>query len=230
MKGIRLRSIRFREPLIVRQRRATPFYRAIYPLFGVAIAHLCLLTMPDVACSEESVLETLHGTMITAYSNEWPPAFGESGTASEIWAKGNSIRSETKFDGTNVVSIQSAGVLYTFVEGDRNGTRQRLPDAALGALGLIQQIEQIKARGTKNGDSILDGIAYDIYIYASSVEVAEVHLARQTSLPRKWISVLRSAIGPPKSALMIFREMEGNIPIADELFEIPDDVYFTEEP
>lgn len=230
MKGIRLVNRRFRQPLVIQRRRATPFHRGIYPFIGVAVALLCLLTKPDVAYSDIPELKTLHGTMITAFSNEWPPAFGESGMASEICAKGNSIRSETEIDGTNVVSIQCDGVLYTFVEGHRNGTRQRLPGATLGALGLIKQIQQIKALGTKKGDSVVDGGPYDIYMYASSVEVAKVHLSPQTSMPRKWISVLRSESGPPKSALMIFRRMEGNIPIGDELFEIPDDFYFTEEP
>lgn len=230
MKGVRLVRRRFRQPHVIQQRPITLFCRAMYPFIGAAIALLCLLTKPDVSLAENPELETLHGTVITALSNEWPPAFGESGVASEIWAKGNSVRSETKIDSTNVVSLQCDGVLYTFIEGSRNGTRQRLPDAALGALGLIKQIQLIKALGTKRTESGLDGAAYDIYLYASSLEAAEVHLSPQTSMPQKWISVLWSASGAPKSALMIFRGMEGNIPIDDELFEIPGDIDFREEP
>ncbi len=175
-----------------------------------------------VSVAGETELKTLHGTMILMLSQD-------KGVVSEIWAKGNNLRSELRVGDLKVITIQRGPTMYTFREGDRTGTKQTL-QRGLGSLGFIKQIETVKAHGKKTGSEEIEGVVYDIYEYDVNApsEMSILYLSRETSLPRFGISVVKTGKKTAEAIRMAYRDMEANVDIPDELFELPEGVRFTD--
>ena len=151
------------------------------------------------------------------------------GVASEIWAKGNNLRSEVRAGDLKVISIQRGPTIYTFREGDQIGTKQTL-QRGLGSLGFIKQIETVKAHGKKTGSQEIEGVEYDIYEYDvnAPAEMTILYLSKETSLPRFGISVVQTGEKTAEAMRMVYRDMEANVDIPDELFKLPEGIKFTE--
>ena len=180
----------------------------------------CQIDSESIASQTE--LKTLHGTMILMLSEY-------EGVTSEIWAKGNNLRSEVRFGDLKVISIQRGPTIYTYREGDQTGTKEML-QRGLGTLGFIKQIETIKAHGMKTGSEEIEGVEYDIYEYDvnAPAEMTILYLSKETSLPRFGISVVQTGGKTAEVMRMAYRDMEANIDIPDELFELPEGIKFTE--
>lgn len=166
-------------------------------------------------------LTSLHGTLIMMVSE------GE-GMPFEIWAKANNLRSEFTADTQKIITIQRGNTLYTYRDGSPSGEKQFLP-AGLASMGLVKQIEEVKAHGTKSGVETIEGKRYQVYKYdvnfpkASSV----VYLSVDTSLPIYWLSAVMTSEKEATVEQMIYRNMEANVEIPDELFDLPQDVDFS---
>lgn len=175
-----------------------------------------------MAVSLESELKSLHGTMIFMISEN-------QGIESEVWAKGNSLRSEIRVGDSKVISIQLGHIIYAYGEGSKSGTKQ-VVRRGLGAMGLIKQIAEIRARGKKQGTQDIEGTPHDLYHYDVNMpaESALVYFSRDTMLPRLWISVVQTDEKTAQMARMIFRDLEANVEIADTKFELPANVEFKE--
>jgi hypothetical protein len=167
-------------------------------------------------------LTSLHGTMITMISET-------EGVPAEIWAKGDMLRSETAAGEAKVITIQLGDTMYTFAPGSKKGHKTKFA-AGLASLGLIQQISLVKAKGKREGTQEIEGVAYDKYFYDANApqEWAVAFLDAKTSLPKYWISAVRTGEKKALAVRMHYRDMEANVEISDDKFELPRDVEFTE--
>jgi hypothetical protein len=167
-------------------------------------------------------LESLHGTMITLISEH-------EGMPMEIWAKGKNVRSQIAAGDKKFVVIQLGDTIYSYGSGDATGSKTKF-DSGLAALGLIEQIALVKSKGKKDGSQVVAGVAYDEYKYDVDApqEEAIVLLETNTSLPKDWLSMVRNGDGPAVPARTIYRDMQANVDVPDELFELPKDVQFVE--
>lgn len=191
------------------------------------VALALLATVPALGGQQPSgseELKSLHGTQITMTSDS-------EGMSSQIWAKGNNLRLEMTVGNQKAISIQLGDTLYTYVEGSKAGTKQPL-GRGLGSMGLIRQIEEIKARGKKEGSQELEGVRYVEYKYDVNfpAEAADAWLSATTSLPRIWFSVVRTADSTASGLRMVFRDMVANPDIPDDMFKLPPGVTFSESP
>ena len=92
-----------------------------------------------------------------------------------------------------------------------------------------RQIEEVRAKGKKQTPEVIDGVRHDKYEYdLNRGETAIVYLSAETSLPRIWLSVIRSADGGASVMKMVYRDMQANVAIPDALFRLPADVAFEE--
>lgn len=195
----------------------------------MSTSKILLIPLLIIACQTDSEsiasqteLKTLHGTMILMLSED-------EGVASEIWAKGNNLRSEILAGDSKVISIQRGPTIYTFGEGAQTGTKQTL-QRGLGTLGFVKQIETVKAVGKKTGSQVIEGLEYDIYTYDvnAPAEMTILYLSKETSLPRFGISVVQTGEKTAEAMRMIYRDMEANVDIPDDLFKLPEGIKFTE--
>ncbi len=166
-------------------------------------------------------LRTLQGTLITMISDK-------DGVPMRFWAKDNSFRGETVSGKRKIISIQRGNKYYTYVQGN---TRGEVVEAkrGLASMGLIRQINDIKRLGKKNNAVEIEGEAYDAFIYDVNMpeESAIVYLSRKTSLPRLWISVIRTSVDKAEGIRMIFTDLKANHEIPEEIFQLPPDVQFS---
>jgi alpha/beta superfamily hydrolase/outer membrane lipoprotein-sorting protein len=165
-------------------------------------------------------LTSLQGTLILMVSED-------RGIPAKFWAKGNNMRLEASVGAKKTITIQVGDTLYTFNEGEKSGLKQHL-GRGLGSMGLLRQIELIKTRGKKQGSKEFEGVLCDIYEYEAPQELALVYLSVATSLPQRWISTIRSG-DTTSSILMLFRNLEANMGIPDEMFKVPPEVKFSEQ-
>lgn len=187
------------------------------------IVLLVLLCTSAFVKAQERRLESIHGTMITMISEK-------QGIVSEIWAKGNYLRSEMDLGGEKLISLQRDGVVYVYPSRGNIGMK-RLVGRGLGSLGLVKQIHEIKSRGEIHGSEEIEGVLCDLYAYDVNLpeESALVLLSRETSLPTIWVSILRTDDQEPVAQRTVFKNLEANVKISDDLFEIPKSVRFSEE-
>lgn len=167
-------------------------------------------------------LESLHGTMITMISDH-------EGMPMEIWAKGNKVRSEISAGDEKLIIIQRGDTLYTYGFGSPQGEKTRF-ETGLASLGLIEQIALVKAKGKKDGSQVVEGVEYDQYKYDADApqEQALVLLEAKTSLPKDWLSVVKNGDSPSIAARTIYRDMQANVDVPDDLFTLPKGVIFAE--
>ncbi len=167
-------------------------------------------------------LESLQGTMIMMVSEN-------SGVPCKVWAKGNNTRVEMGEKGKKVITIQIGSTMYTFIEGDRTGTKQRL-GTGLASMGMIRQIDEVKAKGKKIGSRELEGVSYDTYQYDVNApkEMAMIVLATETSLPFFWVSAVQTSATKATGLRMHYRDMKANADVPDNLFRLPASVAFRE--
>lgn len=192
------------------------------PILRVSIL-LSLALLRTVVSADERELRSLHGTMITTSGPT-------SGMAMEIWAKGDFVRSEYRAGSANVITIQRGPKLYTFGESGGAGMVFNLGHG-LGTLGLIKQIEEIKARGSRQGAAEIEGELYDVYQYDVNApeEMALIYLSRESSLPKLWISVVQAEGDTAEALRIVYRDMEANVDIPDHYFHLPKNVTFAEQ-
>ena len=192
-------------------------------LTGVAI----LLTMIAAAVADERATDTaelvsLHGTMITMISER-------EGLPAEIWAKGNNVRTESERGGQKIISIQLGDTVYTYAKNSVRGNKTKFA-AGLASMGLIKQIAEVRSKGEKQASGELDGVVYDEFLYTEKnpQEWATVNLARKTSLPSTWISAIRTGDKKGIAFRLLYRNMEANVEVPDDLFTIPPGINFTD--
>lgn len=166
-------------------------------------------------------LRTLQGTVITMISEK-------DGLPMRFWAKDNSFRGEITSGNRKIISIQRGNKNYTYEQGGKEGTLVETK-RGLASMGLVRQIQDIKRLGKKNDAVEIEGETHDVFIYDVNIpeESAIVYLSRKTSLPRLWISVIRTANDRAEGNRMIFTDLKANHEIPDELFQIPPDVQFS---
>ena len=194
----------------------------LFPLrVAVIVVFSSLPLLADEQGDAQPNLRTLRGTVVTMMSEN-------EGLPSKFWAKGNLYRSETTFGDRKMISIQRGNDLYIFEQGSTTGEITAL-GRGLGTMGLVRQIEDIKRLGKKQDSVQIEGELHDIYFYDINMpeESALVYLSRKTSLPKIWISVLRTSEETAEGRRMFYRNLEANAEIPDHLFEIPKDVRFT---
>jgi tetratricopeptide (TPR) repeat protein len=194
----------------------------LFPLrVAVIVVFGSLPLLADEQGGAQPNLRTLRGTVVTMMSES-------EGLPSKFWAKGNLYRSETTFGDRKLISIQRGSDLYIFEQGSTTGEIIAL-GRGLGTIGLVRQIEDIKRLGKKQDSVQIEGELHDIYFYDINMpeESALVYLSRKTSLPKIWISVLRTSEERAEGRRMFYRDLEANADIPDHLFEVPRDVRFT---
>ncbi len=170
-------------------------------------------------------LESLRGTVIYIMSEDMTfPA--------KIWAKGNAMRVDVTQGHQTTISIQLGDTLYTYLQGSQEMGRKQYLGTGLGSLGLIKQIEEVKAKGKKQGVEQIEGLRYDKYEYDVNApgEMAVVYLSVKTSLPRLWVSTIQTADKDTSLMQMFFRDLKANVPIPDSMFKLPAGVTFSEKP
>ena len=165
-------------------------------------------------------LTSLQGTLIMMVSKD-------RGIPAKFWAKGNNMRLEASVGEKKTITIQVGDTLYIFNEGEKSGLKQHL-GRGLGSMGLLRQIELIKTRGKKQGSKEFEGVLCDIYEYEAPQELALVYLSVAMSLPQMWISTIRSG-DTTSSIIMLYRNLEANVGIPDEMFKVPPEVKFSEQ-
>ena len=167
-------------------------------------------------------LVSMHGTMITMISDH-------EGMPMEIWAKGNNLRSEISAGDQKIIVVQLGDTIYTFGPGSKQGNKTRF-ESGLASHGLIEQIALVKAKGKKDSSQVVDGITYDQYAYDVDApqEQALVLLEAKTSLPKDWVSVVKNGDSEPVAARTIFRDMQANVDVPDDLFALPKGVEFSD--
>jgi outer membrane lipoprotein-sorting protein len=155
----------------------------------------------------------------------------DEGVPMEIWAKGDNLRAEASDGERKVITIQRGDTSYTFAPDSTKGHKMRVEEG-LGSMGLVKQIAEIKAKGKREGAQELEGVVYDKYNYDVDApqEWAVVFLDAKTSLPRYWISAVRTGEKTASAVRMVYRDMEANVEVADALFELPENVTFEEQP
>jgi outer membrane lipoprotein-sorting protein len=167
-------------------------------------------------------LESMHGTMITMIGDT-------GGVEFEIWAKGNNLRSELSAGDQKIIVVQLGDTIYTFGPGSKQGNKTRF-ETGLAAHGLIEQIALVTSKGRKESSKVVDGITYDQYLYDADApqERALVLLGAKTSLPKDWVSVVKNGDSEPVPARTVFRDMQANVDVPDDLFALPKGVEFTD--
>jgi TonB family protein len=204
--------------------------RALVASFAALL--LSVASSNALAASEDVVkrqpLESLHGTVLTAY-NVNPAISPEelSYLSSEVWAKGDFTRYESFDNGTSVIGIQHGELMYSFVEGEPQGVLLRLR-GGIGALGLIRQFELVKSRGENAGTDIVDGVPCEKYVFEDEVTGEQIWalLSQETSIPIVWIGRLPNG----NVTYVFYKDMEANVRIPDEMFEIPAEIDFSGNP
>lgn len=173
--------------------------------------------------TDSSKLESLQGTLITEIRKG-------VGLPAKVWAKGNNTRLEMAADKQKVITLQLGDTMYTYTEGSRTGKKERIK-AGLGAMGLIKQIEDVKAKGKKDSSQEIEGVLYDKYVYGEigRGEMAVVFLSAKTSLPRIWLSTVMIDEKTASLLTTYYRDMKANVDISDDMFKIPRDVRFSEQ-
>ena len=178
--------------------------------------------------AERRPLESVHGTVWTAYNvNSAIPADEQSYLPSEVWAKGDFTRYESSENGVKVIGIQHGELMYSFVEGERTGVLVKLR-GGIGTLGLIRQFELLKSSGDKVGTDTVDGVPCEEYVFQDMAtgELVWALLSEDTGIPVAWVG------RPPNGNItyVFYKDMEVNIPIPDEMFEIPGTIDFSGKP
>lgn len=167
-------------------------------------------------------LESLQGSLIIMTGDD-------RGVPARIWAKGNNTRTELNNGRQTAATIQLGDAMYTYVDGSKKAGTKRLLAPGLGSMGLIRQIEEIRAKGKKQTSEMIDGVRYDKFEYdVNRGETAVVYLSAETSLPRIWFSVIKPVDKDASVMRMIYRDMQANVAIPDALFRLPADVAFEE--
>jgi hypothetical protein len=99
-------------------------------------------------------------------------------------------------------------------------------------MGVIKPIEEIKAKGKKQDSEQGEAGRYDKYEYNVNgpEEMAVVYLSAETSLPRIWLSVVKTGDKEASLLRVQYRDLKANVDIPDDMFKLPPDVTFSEEP
>lgn len=167
-------------------------------------------------------LESLRGTSLTFLENS------DTGIPARIWAKGDSMRTETSLGGRKIVSIQRGDTCYTFDDNSPTGTKEWLGEG-LAARGLINQIAEVKANGMRWNVEEQNGAVYQGYRYEDSPDAMTMtYLSTESSLPWIWISMLNRGGGETSTMRAYYRDLEANVAIPEALFELPERVRFSE--
>lgn len=180
------------------------------------------------AAIEGRPLRSLHGTVWTAYDVDPDiPAEDLPFIRSEVWARDDLTRYESRADGKTTVGIQRGPVMYSFVEGEATGVKVRLR-GGIGALGLIRQIEMIKSLGKRVETEVVDGVVCDSYVFPDEAtgEFISTRLSRETSVPDVWVGRLPNG----HVTIVYYENVEANVGIPDDRFRIPDGVAFASGP
>jgi tetratricopeptide (TPR) repeat protein len=150
------------------------------------------------------------------------------GLPMKFWAKGNLFRGELTAGDRKIITIQRASETFVYQVGSKTGD-YRFVERGLATMGLIRQIEDVRRFGKKQQSVHIEGKLYDVLLYDINApeESALVYLSRKGSLPKVWISVLRKTQDSAEAMRMFFQDVEANVDIPEELFEIPKDVEFT---
>jgi outer membrane lipoprotein-sorting protein len=191
-------------------------------MFLVALSLVNVAIAQGQHPSPPAKLEALRGTLIMMISEN-------EGVSCEIWAAGNSSRSELIKGGIKVTTIQRGDTMYTFDDTSLKGKKERIK-GGLAAKGLVKQIEEVRKNGKKVESREIEGQIYDVYQYSvDSDEIVVAVLSARTYLPRAWVSSLRIGLNRASTVSLIYRDMEANVNIPDDLFKLPANVKFSEE-
>jgi len=166
-------------------------------------------------------LKSLHGTMVMNQKEDEPL---------EIWAKGDNVRAVYSGDKSKVINVQRGGTVFTYLEGSTTGSEKHL-GTKLRSMGLIRQIEEVKANGKKVESLEIEGAMFDKYTYDlnAPAETAVAYLSSESSLPG--LMIFTVVYGDKKeSNVQQFRNMQANIDIPDNLFELPPNSTFSQRP
>jgi outer membrane lipoprotein-sorting protein len=147
----------------------------------------------------------------------------------EIWAKGNNVRSEMSVGDEKLIILQLGDTIYTFGADSKQGNTTRF-ESGLASHGLLEQIALVKSEGKPGNSQTVDGVTFDEYSYDVDApqEVTRALLEAKTFLPKDWVSIVKNGDADPVAARTIFRDMEANVDVPDEFFELPRGVEFTE--
>jgi outer membrane lipoprotein-sorting protein len=169
-------------------------------------------------------LESLKGTLHII--TEEGGRRGTKTIATRIWAKGDNTRIEMLVDSEKVISIQRGNTIYVYRDGEKVGTRHEV--SGLAAMGLVRQIDYIKSKGKITQSEMIKGEIYNHYELREAFPggIAEVLLSAKTSLPRTWFSVARMEDGTAYLEEYLYSDVEGNVVLPDQLFELPSEVKF----
>jgi len=200
-----------------------------YLLVALLASSSLILPETDIRASEQPLL-SLHGMTVVDYNVDLDTyRAGDFATGSEIWAKGDATRQEIEFDGDRMITIQRGELICSFSVDDAFGMVIRAR-GGLGAMGLVRQIEEIKAHGTEipsqdaffDASQLPDEAEYDIYRYEDRLtgEVVHVALTKDGAIPRIWVGL------QPNQHVTVthYWDMEANVDLSDSLFEFPDGI------
>jgi outer membrane lipoprotein-sorting protein len=192
--------------------------------FIIVLAIIATLIAPcGATLPGKSELTSLHGTMITMLSED-------KGHAMEIWAKEDNVRAESSDDKHKTIIIQLGDTMYTYGTDSKRGMKQRFA-SGLASMGLIKQIATIKSKGKKESTREIEGVVYEQYSYEESRDAStDVWFEAKSSLPTIWLSAIKTGDKEISVMKMRYRDMEANVDVADELFKLPRDVTFSDEP
>ena len=181
-----------------------------------AAVHACCAEVKDPLPQ----LHSLHGTTVMMISEE-------EGLPFETWAKGDNTRMEVTDNLQKIITIQRGDTIYTYSTGSTSGIKQTCSDG-LASMGLIKQIAEVKKHGIYEGAQEIDGVVHHRYRYEVNAPetMAVVLLSTETSLPRYWLSVVMIDDETGEIARTVYRDMEANKEIDDNLFAIPQEVAF----
>lgn len=182
-----------------------------------------------IACGEPPIF-SLHGRTKTDHNvDRGSHRAGDAVTYGELWAKGDAVRQEIEFGDDTLIQIQRGERIYSFSVEDQFGMVVR-GRGGLGTLGLVRQIEEIKANGTVvpsqdaffDTSRLIDEADYDVYRYEDRLtgEVVHVALERDDSIPRIWVGLLPNG----NVTVTHYRDMEANVEISDTLFDVPEGI------
>jgi len=179
--------------------------------------------------SDLPTIRSVHGFTYVPLTGQGSGADGlkRAAVKSEIWSVVGKTRTETISTDMKVISIQLGGDLYTFAENRIAGERRSIK-RGLAKLSLVEQIELVKTKGKREETYDEGGEKYVTFAYRVNFpdEIAIVLLNARTSLPLMWVSAVRTRETTAEALTVHYRDMEANIEIGDEMFEIPDEVIF----
>ncbi len=140
----------------------------------------------------------------------------------EVWAKGGNSRTETPRVGGKMIMIQLGDTGYSYQQGSRQGSIVALNGNTTERQNFLHYIEWLKQKGRKVGVETVEGITCDKYEHSESNEKEIVWVSQDNQFPVKMIIQM-----PPNAfETLLFKNVEINPNLPDNLFDLPPDVLF----